>query len=197
MVSQTIRKKDVHSWNRVFGHNDAAQGNVIAVSESPCFERGFRQHWNYKVEYTGGDVVDILLKCISIPVSLDYGETSLLEHIYSGNHQKFNGDLIDLEYKAKPIGRISSILRNRDCDADIPQWVGFINNFPNSSEFDLGASYVNVFHQLAIVHGGAVQVVQLNIYFLSTIVILTIFIICVYIYCLLIRFQSYIQKLVM
>lgn len=171
-----FEKKDVNSWNRVFGHSDAAQGNVMAVIEAPSFERGFRQHWSYKVVHAGGDVVDVLLKCISIPVSLDYGEISLLEHIHSGTHQKFNGDLINSEYKDKLIGRISSILRNRDCEADIPQWEEFINNFPNSSEFDLGTSYVNVFYQLAIVHGGAVQVVPMyKFLFMSATIILTIF----------------------
>lgn len=133
------------------------------MSESPCFERGFRQHWNYKVEYAGGNVADLLLKCISIPVTFDHLDITLEEHIQLGNHQKFNGDLIDIENKGKLIGRISSILRNRDCEADIPQWEVFIRSFPNSSEFDLGTSYVNVFHQIATIHGGAVQVVLTNI----------------------------------
>ena len=53
MVSQTIWKKNVSSWNRVLKHEDPLQGVPIAVSESPCFERGFRQYWNYKVEYIG------------------------------------------------------------------------------------------------------------------------------------------------
>ena len=154
-----FEKKDVGSWDRVFGQNDIAQGNVITVSDSPCIERGYRQHWNYKVGYAGGSVVDMQLKCISIPVSFDYLDVTLLEHIHLGNHQQFNGDLIHLEYKNKLIDRISSILINRDCEPDIPQWEEFINRFPNSPDYSLGLNYINVFYQLIIGYGGAIQVI--------------------------------------
>lgn len=153
-----FEKKDVNSWNRVFGQDDPAQGNVMKVMETPCFERGFRQHWNYKVEYAGGSVVDVMLKCISIPVSFEYDDTTFIEHIEMGNHQTFNGELIDQDNKRSLLNRISSILRNRDCESDIPQWENFINNFPNSSELKLGTNYKNVFFQLATKIGGPVQV---------------------------------------
>jgi len=48
-----FEKTHINSWNRVFKHSDPAQGNPISVKESPCFERGFRQHWKYTVVYAG------------------------------------------------------------------------------------------------------------------------------------------------
>jgi len=166
-----FEKKHKDSWNRVFGQTDIAQGNVITVSDTPCFERGYRQHWNYKVGYAGGSVVDLLLKCISIPVSFDYLEApTLLEHIQLGNHQKFNGELIHLEYKNKLTSKIASILRNRDCEEDIAQWEAFIYSLPHSPDFNLGTNYINVFYQLVNEYGGDIQVIKLiNFYSLQTI----------------------------
>ena len=48
-----FERKNQGSWNRVFQHEDPLQGAPIAVSESPCYERGFKQHCKYKVEYSG------------------------------------------------------------------------------------------------------------------------------------------------
>ena len=48
-----FEKTSIHSWNRVFTHDDPSQGYPVTVNESPCYERGHRQHWKYKVTYAG------------------------------------------------------------------------------------------------------------------------------------------------
>ena len=114
----------------MFKYNDPLQEYPMKVKESACLKSGFRQHWNYKVKYAGdfailftpfgGDIVDVLLNYISIPGSFDNIETTLFDHILSWHHQKFNGDLlIHLENSKKLLGKISSILRNRNCAPDI------------------------------------------------------------------------------
>jgi len=64
----------------------------------------------------GGSTEEVFLKCISIPVSLDYGELTLLDHIRFGSHQEFKGFLLNLENKQSTLDNISAILRNRDCE---------------------------------------------------------------------------------
>jgi len=109
----------------------------------------------------GGSVEEISLKSISIPINLDYGETTLLEHIQVGTHQKFHGNLLSLENKQSILDKISAILKNRDCESDIPKWVEFISDFPDEPEFNLGAAYINIFDDIASGYGGAIQVTTL------------------------------------
>jgi len=126
---------------------------------------------NYKLVYAGGSVADLLLKYISIPTTLlDYLETiTLLEHIQLGNHQKINGEFIHLEYKNKLSSKVTSILRNHDCNEDIAQWEEFLHSLPTSLDFNLGTNYIN-FYQLVKGYGGAVQVIKLiNFYLVLTI----------------------------
>ena len=106
----------------------------------------------------GGITEEILLKCISIPVSFNYGDITLLDHIHSGNHQHFQGYLLNLDKKQITLDNISAILRNRDCESDIEKWEEIFSGFPDRSDFDLGLSYTNLFYQLASGCGGPVQV---------------------------------------
>ena len=163
-------ERDEHKWNIVFRHNDPLQGNVISVQETPCFEKGRRQKWLYKVEYAGGSLETIELSCISIPVTFDYGELTLLQSISIAENQKFHGSLLKPDYREKLLDNITKILINRDCESDIEKWVEYINNLPDSSEFLLGMRYINVFDQLVLSFGGDVQVMIIipNLRFLIT-----------------------------
>ena len=153
--------RDVNKWNIVFHHNDPGQGNVLAVQETPSLERGRRQKWVYKVEYAGGNVEIIELSCISIPVTFDYGEMTLQQHISTAKNQRFNGSLLKPEYKETLLNNISKILKNRDCESDVIKWEDFINDLPDSANFVLGTKYANVLEQLVLIYGGDVQVVIL------------------------------------
>jgi len=156
-----LDQRDENKWNVVFRHNDPGQGNVMSVQETPCCERGRRQKWLYKVEYAGGNVETIELSCISIPVSFDYGEMTLLQHISKAENQKFHGNLLKPEYKEALLNNISKILRNRDCESDIAKWEEYMNNLPDSSDFVLGTKYNNVLEQLALLFGGDIQVINI------------------------------------
>jgi hypothetical protein len=156
-----LDQRDVNKWNIVFRHNDPGQGNVISVQETPCFEKGHRQNWLYKVEYAGGKVETIELNCISIPVSLDYGDNTLQHHISTARYQRFHGSLLKQEYRETLLSNISKILRNRDCESDIAKWDEYICSLPDSPDFALGARYTNVLEQLVSFYGGAVQVINI------------------------------------
>jgi hypothetical protein len=151
-------QRDEDKWNTVFRHNDPEQGNVLSVHESPCCEKGSRQKWLYKVVYAGGNVENIELKCISLPVSFDYEEITLLQHISTAKNQKFNGNLLKSDYKETLLSNISKILRNRDCESDILKWEEYMNSLPDSPDFVLGTRYTNVLEQLALSFGGDIQV---------------------------------------
>lgn len=152
-------QRDVNKWNTVFRHNDPGQGNVISVQETPCFEKGHRQQWLYKVEYAGGKLETIELNCISIPVTFDYGDNTLQQHISSAGYQRFNGSLLKPEYRETLLKNISKILGNRDCESDIAKWEEYISSLPDSFDFAMGSRYSNILEQLVSSYGGDVQVI--------------------------------------
>jgi len=158
-----VDQRDVNKWNIVFRHNDPRQGNVIAVQETPSYEKGRRQKWLYKVEYAGGNVETIELNCISIPVSFDYGNMTIQQHITTAKNQRFNGSLLKPEYKETLLNNISKILKNRDCESDIVIWEEYISNLPDNSDFDLGERYTNVLDQLVSLYGGDIQVIFFHV----------------------------------
>jgi hypothetical protein len=154
-----VDQRDIDKWNIVFRHNDPRQGNVISVDETPSSEKGRRQKWLYKVEYAGGNVETIELNCISIPVSFDYGEMTLQQHISTAENQRFCGSLLKPEYKETLLNNISKILKNRDCEPYIVIWEEYITSLPDSPDFALGVRYTNVLEQLISLYGGNVQVI--------------------------------------
>lgn len=89
----------------------------------------------------------------------------MLDHIHSGNHQQFQGYLLNLDKKQLTLNNISALLKNRDCESDIDQWEELIYGFPDTSDFDLGLSYTNHFYQLASGCGGPVQVMSYQGYY--------------------------------
>ena len=83
----------------------------------------------------------------------------MLDHIHSGNHQQFQGYLLNLDKKQITLDNISAILRNRDCESDLVKWEELIHGFPDSPNFNLGLRYTNLFYQLLTSYGGPMQVI--------------------------------------
>jgi len=108
--------------------------------------------------YLGSITEVVFLKCISIPVTLDYGELTLLDHIRFGSHQEFKGFLLNSENQQSTLDNISAILRNRDCESDLEKWNELFYRFPDTPHFNLGLRYTNLFYQLSSGHGGPIQV---------------------------------------
>ena len=108
--------------------------------------------------FLGGKKEEIKLKCLSLPVSFDYGETTLLDHIQTAKYQEFHGYLLSIESKLYTLDKISGVLKNRFCESDYAGWDDFINNLPDKSDYDLGTRYTNIMYQLAAGNGGHVQI---------------------------------------
>jgi len=91
----------------------------------------------------GGNVETIELNCISIPVSFDYGEITLPQHISTAEYQRFQGSLLMPEFKETLLSNISKILKKRDCEPYIVIWEEYISGLPDSLDFALGVRYID------------------------------------------------------
>jgi hypothetical protein len=95
---------------QMFTHEDPRQGHVKTVAANAYTDNGRRQEYRYIVEYYGGDVKGVDLKCPSIPFSMS--REALLERIGYITRQCWKKTYF--RQKSRVLANIVRILKHRD-----------------------------------------------------------------------------------
>ena len=133
-------------------HREDGVALKVDLNGRPGREKGRRQHWLYKVTYASGSVVDVPVKCISLPFVFDQSRELHLDSINDNSRsQEFTGEYSKAFCRQIVLDNIRKLLEGRGDNTLIPVWGSFFDKLNN---FVTGFDFESTLYVVACKHGG-------------------------------------------